>query len=463
MTRKAIAQFTEPRTGGLLWKLSARAAAKKGDDDYTDDPDQLEDPLEERKDDAEEAGETGSDDSANGPEGEADDENGDDDDEEENGDDDNLEIVDMMIYGDIGTGLDFALAEENGVSAAQFRRALASVPNAKRINLHINSAGGNIYDALAIMNVLGAHAAEKVAYVDGLAASAASVLAVAADKTVMRQNSFMYIHNSWAAAIGDKATMTKAAEQLEKADSTIADIYAQKTELPKADILQMMTDTTWMTAREAKARGFADSVRGKSARAKKSSDANAYVFNGLTFNLDPKRFKNIPATLARLKITKPAAQSKHLVSAPAVNTENPMNIEQLRIQSPELYQEVYNLGANSERERIAKLDRLIYPATALLVAEAKAGGKTAGDIMEAVVVALANAKPEPEPKEQPPPLPKISISRARDAAAVNSLGADISADHKVELSVMERRAQAAELIANSVTGRNGALVKKTLK
>jgi hypothetical protein len=126
-----------------------------------------------------------------------------------------------------------------------------------------------------------------------------------------------------------------------------------------------------------------------------------------------------------------------------------------------LYQEVYNLGLNSERDRIAKLDRLIYPATASIVAEAKAQGKSAGDIMEAVIGALANARPEPEPKEQS--LSKISVSRARDAAAVNSLGADISAEHKVELTVMERRAEAAELIANSFTGRNGALAKKTLK
>ena len=443
MTRKAIAQFTESRTG-FAWKLSARAKS----DDYTDDPDKLGDPLEERKEDAEEAGETGSDDSANGP-----DDSGDDDDDE-NGDDE-LEIVDMMIYGDIGAGDPAAFAEDDtGVSAAQFRRALACVPNAKRINLHINSSGGNIYDALAIKSVLDAHGAEKVAYVDGLAASAASVLAVAADKTVMRKNSFMYVHNSWAMAVGDKATMAKAAEQLEKADSTIADILA------------MMTETAWMTAREAKAKGFADEVRGKTARAKKSSDANAYVFNGLTFNLDPKRFKNIPPAIARLKIPKPAsnnAPAGNLVSTLAVNIkeENPMNIDQLRAQNPELYQEVYNLGANSERDRIAKLDRLIYPATASIVAEAKAQGKSAGDIMESVVAALANAKPEP--KETPPPTPKISISRARDAAAVNSLGTDISDDHKVELTLMEKRAAAADLIANSFSGKNGALVKKTLK
>ena len=451
MTRKAIAQFTESKTG-LAWKLSVRAAKKS--DDYTDDPDELEDPLEERKEDAEEAGETGSDDSANGPDDS-------DDDDEENGDDD-LEIVDMMVYGDIGTGGDLFGEDENGVSAAQFRRALATVPNAKRINLHINSSGGNIYDALAIKNVLEAHSAEKVSYVDGLAASAAAVLACVG-KTIMRQNSFMYIHNSWAAAVGDKSTMNKAAEQLEKADSTIADIFAGKTDLGKKDILQMMEDTTWMTAREAKAKGFADEVRGKTTKAKKSSDANAYVFNGVTFNLDPKRYKNIPANLARLKISKPAAAARNLVSAPAVNTkeENPMNIDELKSKCPDLYQEVYNLGLNSERERIAKLDRLIYPATASIVAEAKAQGKTAGDIMESVVAALANAKPEPEPKEQPPP--KISVSRARDAVAVNSLGADISPEHKVELTDMERRAEAADLIANSFSGRNGALAKKTLK
>lgn len=463
-TSYALASFEDPKSGALLWKMFVRPATAKAQD-----PD--------RKKDAEEAGETESDDSANGLQGqspqkdEMDDQldddqlddqldnggdNGDDekDDDETSDEDSGLEIVDMLVYGDIGMSSDEADAEDMGVSSRVFAQALAQVPDAKRINLHINSAGGNVYDAIAIQNKLADHPAQVVAYVDGLAASAASVLAVGADKTIMRQNSFMMIHNSWAAAIGDKETMLKAAEQLGKADDTVAGIYAEKSELPKDKVMALMQGETWMTAREAQKMGFADQVRGKTTKARKTS-AKAFVFNSVSFDLS--RFRKLPSALNRMKLFQQEKAAPDLVSANAVILEDSiMTIDDLKTKNPELYQQVYALGQSEgvkcEQTRIAQLDALLTPETQAIVTKAKLEGRQAVDVMAECFREVVNAKN------------KITVSsRARDAGALNIIGSDISDTHKIELTVQEKRAEAAALIAMVQPGRNGALASKTLK
>ena len=145
------------------------------------------------------------------------------------------------------------------MDAKQFVKDLAGV-TAKSIRLRMNSPGGNVFDGIAIYNALKNHPATVNVEVDGLAASIASIIAMAGDSIHMAKNAFLMIHNAWALAIGDSEEMRKMADVLDKIDTTMMRTYAERTGATQRDIRQMMTDETWMTADEAKEMGFCDTV-----------------------------------------------------------------------------------------------------------------------------------------------------------------------------------------------------------
>ncbi|MEE6295190.1 head maturation protease, ClpP-related [Georgenia wangjunii] len=148
-----------------------------------------------------------------------------------------------------------------GVSAKEFADALGTLPaNTTEIRLHINSPGGMVYEAIAILNQLRAHKARVVAVVDGLAASAASFIAAGADEVVMGRNTEMMVHDAWNFAIGNAADMRKAADDLDQISNNIASIYAAKAGNDTAAWRDVMLAETWFSADEAVAAGLADSV-----------------------------------------------------------------------------------------------------------------------------------------------------------------------------------------------------------
>lgn len=157
----------------------------------------------------------------------------------------------VLIYGEIDSYW--------GVDAAQFARDLAQI-NASEITVRINSVGGDIFDGIAILNALRGHDATINVVVDGLAASIASVIAMAGDTVTMNRNSQMMVHNGWAVCCGDMNDMAKTAEMLAKTTTNLASIYAEKSGGTVDDWLAVMAEETWMTADEAVEAGLADSV-----------------------------------------------------------------------------------------------------------------------------------------------------------------------------------------------------------
>lgn len=146
-----------------------------------------------------------------------------------------------------------------GVSAADFVtefKALGSVP----IDLHINSPGGAVFDGIAIYNTIRHHPAPVTVHIDGLAASAASFIAMAGDRVQIARNATMMIHDALGLCIGNAADMTELAGFLEKASDNIADIYAQRTGTSAADWRAAMRAETWYSADEAVAAGLVDGV-----------------------------------------------------------------------------------------------------------------------------------------------------------------------------------------------------------
>lgn len=169
-----------------------------------------------------------------------------------------------------------------GASAKALIDAL-SAGDAKRVNLRINSPGGDVFEARAMVTAIRAAQAqgrEVVSYIDGLAASAASYLALAADRVVMSDGAFLMIHKAWSYAVGNADDLRTTADLLDKVDGSIVDDYERKTGATRDQIVEWMAAETWFTANEAKTYGFVDEITSgedapKKARAWKAAFENA--------------------------------------------------------------------------------------------------------------------------------------------------------------------------------------------
>lgn len=163
------------------------------------------------------------------------------------------DTAEILLYDEIGYW---------GVTAKDFAAALAKV-TAPNVTLRINSPGGDVFDGLAIYAALQSHPATITAVIEGLAASAASFIALAAAKVQMAPNAFMMIHRAWGIGIGNAADMRDMATVLDKIDGQLAAIYAAKSGAPAAEMQALMAgdvDGTWFTADEAKSLGLIDQI-----------------------------------------------------------------------------------------------------------------------------------------------------------------------------------------------------------
>ena len=164
----------------------------------------------------------------------------------------------MYIDGEIVTDE----YEDTGTSAAGFRNALKSLGDVKSINLHINSPGGSVFEGIAIYNMLKQNSARINVYIDGLAASIASVIAMSGDAIFMPSNSMMMVHNPWVMAIGNASELRKQADDLDQITKSSVQTYLAKAgdKLDEKTLTQLMDDETWLTAQEAVDYGLADEV-----------------------------------------------------------------------------------------------------------------------------------------------------------------------------------------------------------
>lgn len=186
-----------------------------------------------------------------------------------------------------------------GVSAKEFAEALADLPEGtSEIRLHINSPGGEVWDAMAIVNQLRRHPARTVAIVDGIAASAASVIAVTADETVMGVGSQLMIHDAWNIAIGDEADMLAMADRLGKSSDALARIYAQKAGGTAEEWREAMRAESWYYGAEAVAAGLADRAEGEGVET--DTDAgSARIFDLSMFRFGGRESAPEPRIAAR--------------------------------------------------------------------------------------------------------------------------------------------------------------------
>ena len=144
-----------------------------------------------------------------------------------------------------------------GVSAESVVKALSGAGD---VALHINSPGGDVFEGTAIASAIASHKGKVTAYIDGVAASAATRVALAASEVRMAESSLFMIHNSWTMALGNKDELRATADLLEKVDATINADYAKKTGKSTEEIASLMAAETWFTAQEALDAKFIDAI-----------------------------------------------------------------------------------------------------------------------------------------------------------------------------------------------------------
>ena len=159
--------------------------------------------------------------------------------------------AEIYIYDEIGYW---------GVTAKQFVANLKALGDVTHIKLHINSPGGDVFDGIAIFNALKFHGAAITVFIDGLAASMASVIAMVGNPVIMPENTMMMIHKPWGFAGGDADDMRDYADLLDKVESVLIPAYAQKTGKSPEEIAAMLEDETWLSGTECLELGFADQV-----------------------------------------------------------------------------------------------------------------------------------------------------------------------------------------------------------
>ncbi|KWC46650.1 head maturation protease, ClpP-related [Burkholderia ubonensis] len=161
-------------------------------------------------------------------------------------------VVEIRIYGDIGFW---------GTDADLFASKLDEVAaTATSIVVAINSMGGDVFDAFTIYNALRRHAGKVTGRVDGVAASAASLILMACDTIVMPSNAMLMIHNPHTVAAGEAEDFRRLADLLDSTGANILAAYVQRSGLAEADVRAMMDAETWLTASQAKEQGFCDSI-----------------------------------------------------------------------------------------------------------------------------------------------------------------------------------------------------------
>lgn len=162
--------------------------------------------------------------------------------------------AEITLYGDIGV----SFWGEETVDAKSFLADLKALGEVDEITLRVNSPGGDVFDGLAIHNQLAAHPARVVAQIDGLAASAASLVIMAADEIVAPENAFLLVHEPRGGAFGTADTMIAVASDLGRMTETFAATYAKRSGQNADEVKSLMKEDRLMDAAEAKALGYVD-------------------------------------------------------------------------------------------------------------------------------------------------------------------------------------------------------------
>lgn len=204
----------------------------------------------------------------------------------------------IFIYGDIVSEEWFA----NEVTAPGFKQQLDELGNVSEIDVHINSSGGDVFEGHAIYNMLKIHKAKINIYIDSLAASIASVIAMSGDTIFMHKNSFLMIHNSWIMTVGNAKELRDTADLLDKTDEASNQAYLDRAlNISEEELKELLDAETWLTASEALEKGFIDEILEPNEIAASISDERYKLFKSVPSSIT-KQDNNVTKHLEEQKL-----------------------------------------------------------------------------------------------------------------------------------------------------------------
>ena len=288
--------------------------------------------------------------------------------------------TELFVYGDIS---DSAYWDE--VGAKEFVADLSKVTS-NDITVRVNSGGGSVFAGFAMYNSLKQHKANITVRVDGLAGSAASIVAMAGDKIIMPLGSMMFIHNSWTFAAGNASELSDYADMLKKIDESMLEVYKAKTGLDEKAIKDLMDKDSWLTANEALQLGFATDVEDIQIAA--SLEGKNLVFGSVKHNYDKLPKNGLKIDIGASVVEANTNQKKEIeMTFDEVKAKFSNDIKALT-------DEAYLNGVKAENQRLKEIDDLEVSGHKDLVITAKYGETT----VNAGILAMNVLKAEREAK-----------------------------------------------------------------
>ena len=289
----------------------------------------------------------------------------------------------LYIYGDICT---YDWGEWNSpddVVPNKFKDELKNLGNVNTIHVRINSGGGSVFGAYAIMNLLKTHKAKIISYIDGIAASAATLVAMAGDKIIASLGSIVMVHLPSTFVWGNVNDLQKAIDILKTITESMIDIYHAKTGIEKDALRDLLNNDEWMTGAQAFEKKFVDEVADFEVKAYLSEDKATAFFNSVSVQMEKIHNKDALAAMLPIK-NKPILPEKRQPQ----EEEIIMSLAELKAKHPEVYTAAVNEGAaqstsedaikqakdeaiKAERERIKAIDDMALPGMEKLTNRAK--------------------------------------------------------------------------------------------
>lgn len=272
--------------------------------------------------------------------------------------------ADLLLYGYISETSWWG----DEVTPKEFAEELKSVGDVEVLNVYINSLGGDVFAGQAIYSQLKRHKAHVVVRVDGVAASIASVIAMAGDEIIMPLNAMMMIHNPWVWGAGDAQEFRELAEFLDNVRKTMIAAYRDKTGLSDEEIIQLMDDETWFTAEEAVEKGFADRVE-QAQKVAAALKGDTLIVAGREFDIG--RFSRFPRERIAAVVQAPpeAPQKKGVTSTVELTPET------LKRDHAAVYEAVraegHQAGIQAERARMQAIDEIALAGAEGIVQKAR--------------------------------------------------------------------------------------------
>lgn len=298
----------------------------------------------------------------------------------------------LTLYGDVMAAetIDWWTGEHvdtPAVTAEAVNRELDELRRADHVTVRLNSCGGDLYAGLAIYEVLRSLSAEVTVRIEGIAASAASVIACAGDRVVVGPGSILMVHEGSLALFGyyTGADVRALASDMDAGVRAMLGVYSSKTGRDAEELRPLVEAETWMVGQEIVDAGFADELddHGSTSDGEVSDGEDGEtVIAGVAHDL--RRFRHVPDLAAMVAASARRAQAP-VAAAAALDTDKPpqaapeekgetfMNISELRDQHPDLVAEIEAAAAQGERDRLAAIDEVAAGAPADMVREAKYG------------------------------------------------------------------------------------------